>query len=79
MVRPGRSTASAAASVVPGPAPLPVAVTPRRACGESRHFGAHEAQMLWMTARMFPSESLNQAALAPPPVAIPSFIPGMSS
>src|SRR5262244_3010500 len=37
------------------------------------------AQRLWITAKIFPSVSLNHAALAPPPVAMPfSSVPGWS-
>ena len=36
-------------------------------------------QRLWMIAKMFPSESLNHAALAPPAVVIPfASVPGKS-
>ena len=42
--------------------------------------GSKRPSQVWLTARMFPSVSLNQAVFAPPAVAIPRvlFIPGMS-
>jgi hypothetical protein len=43
--------------------------------------GFWHRQRLWTIARMLPSESLNQAALAPPAMTAPSELrsPGMSS
>ena len=52
-------------------------------CGVRSNLGAdapdHADQRRWMIARMFPSESLNHAALAPPAVVIPfASVPGKS-